>query len=102
MTISCKLLVLWLSKVKALDYCSRAKVKYLSTAASIFSSETFPVPYVSTMIETGLATPIAYASSTSHFLARPAATIFFATYLAAYVALLSTFVGSFPEKAPPP
>jgi hypothetical protein len=35
-------------------------------------------------------------------LARPAATIFFATYLAAYVALLSTFVGSFPEKAPPP
>ena len=45
----------------------------------IFSSSIFPVPNVSTRIETGLATPIAYASSTSHFSARPAATIFFAT-----------------------
>ena len=30
------------------------------------------------------------------------ATIFFARYLDAYAADLSTFVGSFPEKAPPP
>ena len=37
-----------------------------------------------------------------HFSETPAATIFFAKYLAAYAADLSTFVGSFPEKAPPP
>ena len=30
------------------------------------------------------------------------ATTFLAIYLAAYAADLSTFVGSFPEKAPPP
>jgi len=30
------------------------------------------------------------------------ATIFFAIYLAAYAADLSTLLGSFPEKAPPP
>src|SRR5699024_1245441 len=34
--------------------------------------------------------------------ANPAATIFFATYLAAYVAERSTLVGSFPLNAPPP
>jgi len=34
-------------------------------------------------IDRGLATPIAYANSISHFSASPAATIFLATYLAA-------------------
>jgi len=53
-------------------------------------------------METGFATPIAYASWISTLSARPAATIFFAAYLAAYVAERSTFVGSLPEKAPPP
>ena len=60
------------------------------------------MPKVSISIDTGSATPIAYASCISHFLANPAATIFLATYLAAYAADLSTFVGSFPEKHPPP
>ncbi len=60
------------------------------------------MPKLSTIIDTGCETPIAYANCTSHLSASPAATIFFATYLAAYAADLSTFVGSFPEKAPPP
>ena len=54
------------------------------------------------MIDVGLATPIAYETCTKHLSAKPEATIFFATYLAAYAADRSTFVGSFPEKAPPP
>ncbi len=66
------------------------------------SSFIFPVPNVFTFMLTGSATPIAYASCTSHFSASPAATIFFAMYRAAYAALRSTFVGSFPENAPPP
>ena len=67
-----------------------------------FSSSIFPVPNVFMLMLTGSATPIAYANCTSHFSAKPAATMFFAMYLAAYAALRSTFVGSFPENAPPP
>ena len=59
------------------------KSKFLETSSEISSSEIFPVPNVSTIIDTGSATPIAYANSISHFSAKPAATIFFATYLAA-------------------
>jgi hypothetical protein len=40
------------------------------------------VPKVSTMTDTGSATPMAYASCSSHFAASPAATMFFATYRA--------------------
>ena len=57
--------------------------KFLRTSSEISSSEILPVPKVSTKIETGSATPIAYANSISHFSARPAATIFLATYLEA-------------------
>ena len=45
---------------------------------------------------------MAYESWTSHFFANRAATIFFAIYRAIYAAERSTFVQSFPEKAPPP
>ena len=45
---------------------------------------------------------MAYESWTSHFFASRAATIFFAIYRAIYAAERSTFVQSFPEKAPPP
>ena len=43
-----------------------------------------------------------YAISSSNRSARPAATTFLATQRAAYAAERSTFVGSLPEKAPPP
>jgi len=59
------------------------KSKYFLTRAVISSSLIpFAVPEVSTMIDTGSATPMAYATWTWHWSARPAATIFFATYLA--------------------
>ena len=78
------------------------KSKFFSTNRAISSSANLPVPNVSTKMDTGFATPIAYASCISHLSARPAATTFLAAYLAAYVADLSTFVGSLPENAPPP
>ena len=53
----------------------------LLTISPISSSDFLPVPKVSTITETGFATPMAYASSTSHLSARPDATIFFATHL---------------------
>ena len=53
--------------------------KFLRTTFTSTSSETFPVPNVSIEIDTGCATPIAYASCTSHLSARSAATMFFAT-----------------------
>ena len=59
-------------------------------------------PYVSTKSESGLATPIAYESCTSARLHRPAFTTDFAIHRHAYAAERSTFVGSLPEKAPPP
>ena len=55
------------------------KSKVLLTNKDISSSEIFPVPNVSTNIETGSAFPIAYANSISHFSAKPEATIFLAT-----------------------
>ena len=55
----------------------------LLTAAEISLSGFTPVPNVSTKTDTGCATPIAYASSTSQRFAMPAATMFFATCLAA-------------------
>ena len=51
--------------------------------------------------ETGSATHMAYPSCTSALSQTPEATIFFAIYLAIYAPLLSTFEGSFPEKAHP-
>ena len=71
-------------------------------AATSFSSSTVAVPIVSAITETGSATPIAYAICSSTFDASPAATTFFATCRAMYEAERSTFVGSLPEKAPPP
>ena len=55
-----------------------------------------------TEIERGLDTPIAYANWIRHLSEALDETIFFAKYLAAYAADLSTLVGSFPENAPPP
>ena len=75
---------------------------YSSISAAIMSVGTFSVPKVSTSTETGLATPIAYATWISHFVASPAATAFFAAQRAPYAALRSTFDGSFPLNAPPP
>src|SRR5579864_9679751 len=49
------------------------------TAAAIVESGTLPVPKVSTRTATGLTTPIAYETWTSHLGARPAATMFLAT-----------------------
>ena len=69
---------------------------------TIFDSSTLAVPNVSILIDVGFATPIAYETCISHLSARLAATIFFATYLAAYAADQSTLDGSLPEKAPPP
>ena len=44
-----------------------------------YGSKIRSVPKVSTITDTGWATPIAYATCTSHLSARPAATTFFAT-----------------------
>ena len=60
------------------------------------------VPNVSTITDTGCATPIAYATCTSQRVAMPAATTFFATWRTAYAAERSTLVGSLPLNAPPP
>ena len=69
---------------------------------SILLSLIFPVPSVLTYSERGLDTPIAYAICIVHLEAKPEATTFLAKYLVKYAADLSTFVGSLPEKAPPP
>ena len=49
------------------------------TSAPSLSGSISEVPNVSTMTETGRATPMAYATWTSHRLAMPAATTFLAT-----------------------
>ena len=72
-----------LRRSKSLIIAPGLKSKCLFTSSTSFSSETFPVPNVSTNIDRGLATPIAYDNSISHLSASPAATIFLATYLAA-------------------
>jgi len=59
------------------------KSKCLLIIFSIVSSDIFPVPKVSTEIETGFATPMAYESCISIFFAISAATRFFAMYRAA-------------------
>src|SRR5205814_4517810 len=71
-------------------------------AEAIEDSGTLPVPKVSTRTATGLTTPIAYDTWTSHLLASPAATMFLATCRAPYAPARSTLVGSLPEKQPPP
>ena len=53
--------------------------KCSATSASIRSTSIASVPKHSTVTETGCATPIAYATSSSQRSARPAATRFFAT-----------------------
>uniref|UniRef100_A0A182PZU3 Uncharacterized protein n=1 Tax=Anopheles farauti TaxID=69004 RepID=A0A182PZU3_9DIPT len=55
-----------------------------------------------TVIESGSASPMAYATCTRHRRQMPAFTSDFATHRAAYAADRSTFVKSLPEKAPPP
>mmetsp|Transcript_2880 Transcript_2880/g.9379 ORF Transcript_2880/g.9379 Transcript_2880/m.9379 type:complete len:224 (+) Transcript_2880:272-943(+) len=72
------------------------------TLARISSSGMVPVPYVSTNTESGSGTPMAYDSCTMQRFASPAATTDLAACLEMYAAERSTFVGSFPEKAPPP
>ena len=59
------------------------KSKFSRMISTNFSLLNFPVPNVSTIIDVGCATPIAYDNWISHLSARPAATMFFATYLAA-------------------
>jgi hypothetical protein len=59
------------------------KSKTWATAFMIAVSGTVLVPKVSTATETGFATPIAYATCTSHRRASLAATMFFATQRAA-------------------
>ena len=53
--------------------------KCLVTSSSICSTGTVSVPKVSTSTETGLTTPMAYATWISHLEAIPAATMFLAT-----------------------
>ena len=55
----------------------RSKLSF--TSFVITSSVTLLVPKVLMLIDTGFATPIAYANWISHLSARPAATIFLAT-----------------------
>ena len=58
-TVSSGLLVDGAAEVEHLDDAGRAQVEVLLTSASIVSSSTLLVPKVSTMMETGCATPIA-------------------------------------------
>ena len=60
------------------------------------------MPNVSTMIETGCATPIAYATCELAALGEPGGDDVFAIWRTAYAAERSTLVGSLPENAPPP
>ncbi|VEB40938.1 Uncharacterised protein [Chromobacterium violaceum] len=53
--------------------------KCFFTSSTIFSFGILLVPKVSTAIEVGSATPIAYDTWIWHWRARPAATMFFAT-----------------------
>jgi hypothetical protein len=71
----------------------------ISTSSSDVFSE---VPYVSTKMESGSATPMAYESWTSARRASLALTKDLAIHRATYAADLSTLEKSFPEKAPPP
>ena len=81
MTIRAVCLYIGCFKSNILMIPAGLKSKCFLTASTNRASETFPVSNVIEM-ETGSATPIAYASCTSHCLAKPA-TIFLATYLAA-------------------
>merc|ERR1712050_612539 len=65
-------------------------------------SDPCSVPYVSTNSESGLATPMADDNCTSARLHKPLLTTDFAICRQIYAAERSTFVGSLPEKAPPP
>ena len=60
------------------------------------------LPHVLTLNETGSETPIAYPSWSKISSETPALTKFLDICLAAYAALLSTLLGSFPLNAPPP
>ena len=57
--ISSQLAVDGLAQVEVADDGGGGQVENLLTACSIFSSATTPVPKVSTMMETGFATPMA-------------------------------------------
>ena len=58
----------------------KSKWRRISSSRRPFG--TLPVPKVSTMIETGSATPIAYATCTCARSASPEATMFLATWRA--------------------
>jgi len=58
--------------------------------------------FVERFTMTGSARPIAYATETSTFFPKPCATKFLATKRHMYAAERSTFIGSLPEKHPPP
>ena len=74
------------------------------TILDSFESEifNFDLPHVFTLSDTGSATPIAYPTWIKISSDTPALTKFLDICLAAYAALLSTLLGSFPLKAPPP
>merc|ERR1719275_579954 len=80
----------------------QSKLILMMLVMSSAVSEPCSVPYVSTKRERGFATPMAYESCTSARLQRPLFTTDFAICRQAYAAERSTFVGSLPEKAPPP
>ena len=66
-------------QVEVLAERARAQVEVSFTSCAISERATRSVPNVSTITDTGCATPMAYATCTSHLSASPAATTFFAT-----------------------
>ncbi len=66
-------------QVEVLAEGARAQVEVLGDQLVDLGAATFSVPKVSTITETGCATPIAYATWTSQRSASPAATTFLAT-----------------------
>jgi len=72
-----------LRRFKSLIIAEGLRSKCFSIKLAISASGILFVLNVSTAIDTGVSTPIAYASKTSALSANPAATIFLATNLAA-------------------
>ena len=72
----------------------------LKRSISDFPPVTVPKESIWTL--SGSAIPMEYDICTKTLEHKPPATRDLATHLAAYAALLSTLLGSFPEKAPPP
>lgn len=102
MAIRCGLLVNGPAKIQHIDNACRTKFKIFADQFHDFFIVQFA--RAESIYQNGyrMSDPDGISQLISHLSAMPAATIFFATYLAAYAAERSTFVGSFPEKAPPP